>query len=63
MALNINGTDYVTTAEAAQILGMHPGSLRNRRADKVETMATIRVGAVIMYPLIDVERLAVERGL
>ncbi|GHF89058.1 hypothetical protein [Streptomyces thermodiastaticus] len=58
---NINGVQYVDSITAASILGLHPGTLRNRRADRTETIQTIKVGHAVLYPLAEVEELAKKR--
>ncbi|MDQ0793722.1 helix-turn-helix domain-containing protein [Streptomyces sp. B1I3] len=58
----IEGTNYMTVRETARRLGLHPGSVRNWRANGVEPIESVKLGASVLYRVQDVERLAVERG-
>lgn len=58
----IEGTNYMTVREAARRLGLHAGSVRNWRANGVEPIESVKLGASVLYRVQDVERLAAERG-
>ncbi len=56
----INGTKYLTNRQVAERLGLHPGTIRNRRADGRDPIPSVRVGSSVLYPLSAIE--AYERS-
>jgi hypothetical protein len=57
-----NPSNYISTTEAARILGVSPGTLRCRRSEGVETLPYIRVGTSVLYERRRVEQIAQEAG-
>ncbi|MER7814250.1 hypothetical protein [Streptomyces sp. NPDC096153] len=53
---------WISTREAAQLLGLKPGTMRARRSEDRETLPYIRVagGTVVLYQRAAVEKLAEE---
>jgi hypothetical protein len=60
--LDVNGVTFLSTAEAAEQLGLSAGHLRNRRSDRRSPLPFQRIGSGIYYRLDDVQRLAAERA-
>jgi excisionase family DNA binding protein len=58
----IEGTNYMTVRETARRLGLHPGTVRNWRANGVEPIESLKLGHSVLYRQADVERLAADRG-
>ncbi|MFM9691764.1 helix-turn-helix domain-containing protein, partial [Streptomyces galilaeus] len=58
----IEGINYMTVREVARRLGVHPGTVRNWRANGVEPIEGVKLGASVLYRHEDVEALAAERG-
>lgn len=58
----IEGINYMTIREVARRLGVHPGTVRNWRANGVEPIEGVKLGASVLYRATDVERLAEERS-
>ncbi|MFE0722011.1 helix-turn-helix domain-containing protein [Streptomyces rochei] len=54
--------DWLSTAEAAALLGVQAVTLRARRSEGRETLPYIKVGQSVLYPRVEVERLALDRG-
>ncbi len=50
-----DGTTYLDTTEAAQRLGVYPGTLHNQRYEGRSEIAYVKVGRAILYRLADVE--------
>lgn len=54
-----NDTGYLRTADAARLIGITPGTLRNWRSDgRRDQPAFIRIGAMVLYRREEVERFA-----
>ncbi|MFC5216172.1 helix-turn-helix domain-containing protein [Streptomyces coerulescens] len=61
MPYEFRAEDWLTTAQAAELLGLSAGSLRARRSEGRERLPHIRVGNTVLYQRAPVER-AAERG-
>jgi hypothetical protein len=55
-----NPDDFLSTVDAARVLGLSPGTLRARRSEGRETLPHIKVGPVVLYYRSAVERSARE---
>ncbi|MBG6067865.1 helix-turn-helix domain-containing protein [Micromonospora ureilytica] len=54
--IDVDGTTYVTLAEAARLLGIAPQTLRNRRSTgRTALPVALRIGTAALYRLADVE--------
>jgi hypothetical protein len=61
--IRIGTTEYLSTAESAERLGVTASTLRTQRSDNSPSrLEFIRVGSVILYTAASVEREAVRRG-
>ncbi|WSR94735.1 helix-turn-helix domain-containing protein [Streptomyces microflavus] len=58
----MNGANYLTVRETAVRLGLHPGSIRNWRANGTEPIESMKLGSSVFYNEADVMRLAAERA-
>jgi hypothetical protein len=52
--------DWLSTADAARVLGMSPSALRSRRSEGRETLPHVKIGASVLYQRAAVERSARE---
>ena len=63
MPLNINGVEYLSTAQAAERLGVPASTLRTRRSEGARSrLETLKLGNVVLYTAASVEREAAHRG-
>ncbi|MEU3639768.1 hypothetical protein AB0H23_26580 [Streptomyces albogriseolus] len=63
MPLNINGVEYLSTAQAAERLGVTASTLRTRRSEGARSrLETLKLGNVVLYTAASVEREAAHRG-
>ncbi|MEV5425631.1 helix-turn-helix domain-containing protein [Streptomyces cellulosae] len=63
MPLNINGVEYLSTAQAAERLGVTASTLRTHRSHGTRTrLEMLKLGNVVLYTAASVEREAARRG-
>jgi hypothetical protein len=56
----IDGEKYLRSWEAAQILGVHEGTLRNQRASRTSRLPFVKVDGTVYYRAREVEAATAE---
>lgn len=51
----LEGVTYLDNREVAERLGLHPGTIRNRRSDGTDPIPCVRFGRSVLYRACDVE--------